>query len=99
MKRIIDEFNEYENSFRKNDIHLLYEVKEDIDENFVSIFGRNLEENGTDFVKENKEKIKIIINNEEKDLEYKYRLKKGYHKIIIKLNSNEINNLTQLYNI
>ena len=92
-KRVIDEFNEYEKSFRKNnkDIYIICNVKdEDIDENYyVSIFGRNLEENGTDFVKENKDKIKIIINNEEKALEYKYRLKKGYHKIIIKLNSNE----------
>ena len=100
-KRIIDEFIEYEKSFRKSnkDISTIYEVKEkDIDENnYVSIFGRNLEENGTDFVKENKEKIKIIINNEEKDLEYKYRLKKGYHKIIIKLNSNEINNLGYMF--
>ena len=97
-KRIIDEFNEYENSFRKNDIYLLYDVKEDIDENnFVSIFGRNLEENGTDFVKENKEKIKILIDNEEKALEYEYKLKKGYHIVTIKINSDEILNLAYMF--
>jgi len=64
-KRVIDEFNEYEKSFRKNnkDIYIIYEVNDkDIDENhYVSIFGRNLEENGTDFVKENRDKIKILI--------------------------------------
>jgi len=100
-RKVIDEFNDYEKSFRKNnkDIYIIYEVKDkDIDENhFVSIFGRNLEENGTDFVKENKEKIKIIINNEEKALEYKYELKKGYHKIIIKLISDEIINLSYMF--
>jgi len=52
-KKVIDEFKEYEKSFRKNnkDIYIIYEVKEDdIDKNFnVSIFGQNLEENGTDY--------------------------------------------------
>ena len=100
-KRIIDKFIEYEKSFRKKneDISAIYEVKEeDIDENsYVSIFGRNLEENGRDFVKENKDKIKIIINNEENALEYKYRLKKGYHKIIFKFNSDEIDSLEYMF--
>ena len=53
--------------------------------------------NGTDFVKENKDKIKILINNEEKALEYKYKLKKGQHKIIIKLISDRISNLSYIF--
>ena len=100
-KRVIDEFNEYEKSFRKNnkEIYIIYNIKdEDMDENhYVTIFGRNIKENGTDFVKENKDKIKIIINNEEKALEYKYKLKKGYNKIVIKLNSNKIDNLVYMF--
>jgi len=100
-KRVIDEFNEYEKNFRKNnkDIYIIIDVKEeDIDENhYVSIFGKNLEENGTDFVKENKDKIKILINGEEKILEYKYKLRKGYNEIIIKLNTHEIDNLSYMF--
>ena len=100
-KIIIVSQNKYEKSFLNNneDIYIIYDVKEeDIDkDHYVSVFGRNFEKNGTDFVKENKGKIKIIINNEEKALEYKYELKKGINKIIIKLNSDEIVNLEYMF--
>ena len=100
-KKITNKYDEYERSCKKrnNDIYIIYEVKEEnLDENhYVQIFGRNLEENGTDFVRENKDKIKIIINNEEKALEYKYKLKKGYNKVVIKLNSEEIDNLGYMF--
>ena len=90
-KYLIDEFNKYENTLRKNneEIYIEYDVKkEDIDENnYVSIFGKYIKDYETDFVKENKNKIKVIINNEEKPLDYKYKLNLGYNKIIIKLNS------------
>ena len=99
-KNLIDEFNEYEKSLKRNneDIYILYDVKEeDIDENhYVQIFGRHSEDNETDFVQENKEKIKIIINNEEKALGYKYKLEKGENKLIFKLNS-YINNLSYMF--
>jgi len=98
---VIDQQNKYEKSFanNNNDIFIIYDVKEeDIDkDHYVSVFGRNFEKNGTDFVKENKEKIKIIINNEEKALDYKYELKKGNNKIIIKFNSDEIVNLEYMF--
>ena len=100
-KTIIDKQNKYEKSFASNneDIYIIYDVKEeDIDkDHYVSVFGRNFEKNGTDFVKENKDKIKIIINNEEKALDYKYELKKGNNKIIIKFNSDEIVNLEYMF--
>ena len=100
-KIMIDKQNKYEKSFLKNngDIYIIYDVKEeDIDkDHYVSVFGRNFEKNGIDFVKENKDKIRILINNEEKTLEYKYELKKGYNKIIIKLNSDEIDSLEYMF--
>ncbi|MBO4562359.1 MAG: hypothetical protein J5772_01965, partial [Clostridia bacterium] len=37
------------------------------------------------------------IDNEEKALEYKYKLEKGYHIITIKLNSDEIFNLGYMF--
>lgn len=68
-------------------------TEKDLDENkYASIFGKN-KEDGPDFVKENKDKIKILIENEEYPLEYKYKLNLGYNKKIIKLISDEIYNL------
>jgi len=100
-KSVVDRFSEYEKTFDKNnaDIYVIFDVKEeDRDRNhYVLVFGRNYDKKGTDFVKENKDKIKIIINNEEKDLEYKYELKKGYNKIEIKLISEEIVNLQYMF--
>ena len=101
-KNLIDKFNEYEKSFKKNneDIYIIYDVNEKyIDKDgYVSIFGKNDNQKGSDFVKENKNKIKIIINNKEKPLEYTYKLKKGYNKIIIKLNDdNDIYNLEYMF--
>ena len=100
-KMIIDKQNNYEKSFLKNnvDIYIFCDVRdEDIDENqYVSVFGKNYNINETDFVKENKGKIKILINNEEKPLEYKYKLEKGINKIVIKLNSDEIFNLEYMF--
>jgi len=100
-KSVVESFIAYEKTFLKNnsDIYVIYDVKEeDRDRNhYVLVFGRNFDKNGTDFVKENKDKIKIIINNEEKDLEYKYELKKGPNKIEIKLISEEIVNLQYMF--
>ena len=98
---IIDEFNEFEKTYNKNNDRncLIYYVKEeDIDKDgYVSIFGRNENGNGTDFVKENKEKVTILINNEEKNLEYKYKLRKGENKIRIIVKDEEIFNLEYMF--
>ena len=100
-KSLVENFNEYEKTFIKNheDIYIIYDVKEeDIDKDHnVSVFGKNYGKNGIDFIKENREKIKILINNEEKALEYKYKLKKGINKIIIKLKSDEIVSLEYMF--
>ena len=98
-KKIINEYNKYENIFVKNNdiIYIICSVKkEDIDENgYVSIFGKN--EKGNDFVKANKTKIKLLINNEEKNLEYKFKLKEGENKIRFLIKDYEINNLEYMF--
>ena len=98
-KKIINEYNEYENIFVKNNdiIYIICSVKkEDIDEDgYVSIFGNN--EKGNDFVKANKTKIKLLINNEKKNLEYKYKLKEGENKIRFLIKDYEINNLEYMF--
>ena len=96
---LVNEFNKYEELFRKNneDIYIIYDVKnEDIDENgYVSVFGRN--EKGSDFVKENKKNIKIIVNYEEQTLDYKFKLCKGYNVIFILKEKNEISSLNYMF--
>ena len=95
---IIGEFNEYEESFKKNneDIYIICDVKEsDIDENgYVSIFGKD---DDCDFVKENKDKVKLLINNEEKALDYKYKLSLGYNKIIFIIEIDKITSLSKMF--
>ena len=84
IKYAIDEFNKY-NKF-KDEISIIYKVNE---ESIQNIFGE-------EFVKNNKNNIELIINENKNELVKEYKLRKGENNIKIIININIYQKIMQL---